>query len=71
LRGSGLDGSTQEELLEQYKSLIDFGNKDEKNNFKWVEFFLRYQKKHHIEEDNCKFLSDAIDLHQKLFQSRK
>jgi hypothetical protein len=71
MKGDGLDGSGQEELLEQYRSLIDFGDKDEKNNFKWVESFLKNQKKRHPEENNCTFLSTVIELHQKLFVSRR
>lgn len=70
-RGSGLDGGNEEQLLAYYKSLIDFSSKDEKSNYKWVESFLKYQKKKHPTECNCSFLSTAIELHIKLFVSRR
>lgn len=61
---------TVEQLLNRYKNLINFENKDQKNNFKWIESFLKYQKRKHPEEDNRGFLLDAIAIHIHCFMSR-
>lgn len=57
--------------MQQYKSMVDFTNKDEKNNYKWVEQFLKNQKKRHPEEDNISFLLDLIRIHQSFIKRRK
>lgn len=62
---------SEKELLEQYRSLIDFTSKDEANNFKWVVSFLNYQRKKHPDEDNVPFLRDLIEIHREAFVSRR
>jgi hypothetical protein len=68
-----LDGSSNEinKLLEQYKSLIDFKDKTQKDNYKWIESFIKYQNKKHPEEDSTEIIKDAIDIHIKCFMNRK
>lgn len=68
--GNDLDGGVQE-LLNEYKSMIDFSDKTQKSNFKWVESYLKYQKKKHPEEDNVPFMLDVIELHNRCFLHRK
>jgi hypothetical protein len=60
-------GGNYEELLDSYKSLIDFSDKDQKNNFKWLVSYLGYQTKNYPEIDNTQFLLDAIDLQSNTF----
>lgn len=62
---------TEEELFKYYRSIVDFSDKDQKSNFKWIEGFLRHQKKHHPTEDNCRFLSTTIYFHFILFRVRE
>lgn len=66
----GHSGGIQD-LVGLYKSLIDFSNKDQKNNFKFVESFLRYNAKKHPDEDNTQFVLDAIEIHTRVFVNRK
>ncbi len=57
------------ELLKKYKHLIDFNDKMQKSNYKFVEGYISYQKRKFPEmwESDCiKFLIDAIDLQEKL-----
>ncbi|MBP1308794.1 hypothetical protein JOD82_001814 [Paenibacillus sp. 1182] len=58
-------------LLNQYKELIDFTDKTQKSNFKWVSSFLTYQNKKHPNEDNESFMLDAIDVHKRYLLTRK
>ncbi|AGI11917.1 hypothetical protein X915_gp087 [Bacillus phage vB_BanS-Tsamsa] len=52
-------------LLGKYKHLIDFEDNMQKNNYKWVEGYIRFQKRKNRAgwEDDCiELLVDAIDL---------
>lgn len=60
---------TTEQLLLHYKGLINFEDKDQKNNFKWIDSFLKYQKRKHPEEDNRGFMLETINLHVKCFMT--
>lgn len=56
-----------QELLEQYKQLINFEDKMQKSNFKFVTMFLKYEKRKKKEnwEQGCiEFLEDVIDIHK-------
>lgn len=55
-------------LFYQYKCLIDFEDSMQKNNFKFVDKYLKYQqkKKGNWETDCVTFLKDAIQLQEKL-----
>ncbi|MEC0031036.1 hypothetical protein P4L24_24650 [Bacillus cereus] len=61
-------------LLAEYKHLIDFKDKMQKNNFKFVEGYLKFQKRKNREgwEDDCiDFLKDAITLQNELLVNIK
>lgn len=52
-------------LLGKYKHLINFDENMQKNNYKWVEGYIRFQKRKNHEgwEDDCiELLVGAIDL---------
>ncbi|PES54467.1 hypothetical protein [Bacillus thuringiensis] len=56
-------------LLAEYKHLIDFQDRMQKSNFKFVEGYLKFQKRKNREgwEDDCiEFLKDAITLQNEL-----
>lgn len=56
-------------LLGQYKHLIDFDDKMQKLNFKFVEKYISFQKRKNRkdwEQDCIEFLTDAIDLQNTL-----
>lgn len=56
-----------QELLDQYKQLINFEDKMQKSNFKFVTMFLKYEKRNKREnwEQGCiEFLEDVIDIHK-------
>lgn len=55
-------------MLEQYRHLIDFEDNMQKNNFKFVEKYIGWQKRKNKnwEKDCIEFLKDAIDLQKKL-----
>ncbi|PED16343.1 hypothetical protein CON01_00405 [Bacillus thuringiensis] len=56
-------------LLAEYKHLIDFQDRMQKSNFKFVECYLKFQKRKNREgwEDDCvEFLKDAITLQNEL-----
>ena len=52
------------ELLEQYTHLIDPQDSMQKNNLKFVEKYIGWQKRKNVDwENDCvAFLKDAIDL---------
>ncbi|MEB9469450.1 hypothetical protein P4J10_22935 [Bacillus cereus] len=61
-------------LLAEYKHLIDFKDRMQKNNFKFVEGYLKFQKRKNREgwEDDCiDFLKDAITLQNELLVNIK
>lgn len=61
-------------LLAEYKHLIDFKDRMQKNNFKFVEGYLKFQKRKNHEgwEDDCiEFLKDAITLQNELLVNIK
>lgn len=61
-------------LLAEYKHLIDFKDRMQKNNFKFVEGYLKFQKRKNREgwEDDCiEFLKDAITLQNELLVNIK
>ncbi|UUV46842.1 hypothetical protein [Bacillus phage vB_BanS-Thrax4] len=52
-------------LLGKYKHLINFDDNMQKNNYKWVEGYIRFQKRKNRTgwEDDCiELLVGAIDL---------
>lgn len=56
-------------LLAQYKHLIDFDDKMQKSNFKFVEKYISFQQRKNRkgwEQDCVEFLTDAIDLQNTL-----
>ena len=55
-------------MLEQYRHLIDFDDNMQKNNFKFVEKYIHWQKRKNKnwKKDCVEFLKDAIDLQKKL-----
>ena len=63
---------TIDELVVEYKNLIDFTDSMEKNNFKWVmQYLKREKKKNPSYETECyQFLEDIIDVH-KLYVKNK
>lgn len=67
------DGSNIEVLKQEYKELIDFSDSMQKNNFKFVDQYIRRQtKKQPIgwEQDCESFLYDVIDLQKKLLRDK-
>ena len=57
------------ELLTKYKHLIDPNDKMQKNNLKFVEGYIGYQKRKNRdgwEQDCIEFLQDAIIVQEKL-----
>lgn len=68
---SDIYGGNYEDLINQYKILIDFKDKTQKCNFKWITGFIKYQSKHYPNEDLTSFLLTTIELHKKCFPSRK
>ncbi|MNN17247.1 hypothetical protein D3C81_1304280 [compost metagenome] len=50
-------------LLAKYKSLIDFSDQTQRNNYKTVESYIRYLKKKDSEEEIVWFIQKTIDLH--------
>lgn len=59
------------ELLAEYKHLIDFKDKMQKNNFKYVEKYLSYEKRKNRDgwEEGCiAFLKDAISIQKELIK---
>ena len=56
-------------LLAQYKHFIDFDDKMQKSNFKFVEKYIAFQQRKNRkdwEQDCVDFLVDAIDLQNML-----
>lgn len=56
-------------LLMEYKRHIDFTNRMQRNNYKFVESYIRFQKRKYPdfwEEECISFLEDAIDLQKTL-----
>lgn len=73
-KGSDLDGSKTEVLLNDYKELIDFTDSMQKNNYKFVHQYIQKRMKKRREgwEEECEsFLRDAISLQKKLVQHQK
>lgn len=67
------DGSKSvEELLIEYKNLINFDDSMEKNNFKFVTQYLKREKKKNpnYEKDNILFLEDVIDIHKRYIKNQ-
>lgn len=65
------DGSSIEVLKQQYKDLINFSDSMQKNNFKFVDQYLKRQMKRQPDnwEQDCEsFLHDVIDLQKKLLR---
>jgi hypothetical protein len=61
-------------LLNDYKLLIDFEDKMQKDNYKFVEKYVKYQvRKNRLdwEQDCLEFLKDAIDLQKVLLNNIK
>jgi hypothetical protein len=61
-------------LLNDYKLLIDFEDKMQKDNYKFVEKYIKYQvRKNRLdwEQDCLEFLKDAIDLQKVLLKNIK
>ena len=62
-KGGGVHGSmmpTVQDKLQEYKKLIDFSDSMQKNNYKFIERFVRKEK---ISEDEMlRFLQDAIEI---------
>lgn len=59
-------------LLAKYRHLIDPKDKMQRSNLKFVEGYLAYQKRNNRdgwEKDCFDFLTDAIDLQEKLLLS--
>ncbi|EOO11330.1 hypothetical protein [Bacillus cereus] len=59
------------ELLAEYKHLIDFKDKMQKSNYKFVENYLRYQKRKNRDgwEGDCiEFLKGAISIQKDLIK---
>lgn len=57
-------------LLVEYKSLLNFKDKTQSDNLKFVEFYIRYTKKKDKEnwiEKCCWFVREAISLHSSTF----
>lgn len=50
-------------LLQQYKCLIDFSDRDQKGNFKWLSNYISRQHKAKSDEINVRFLLYALDMH--------
>lgn len=59
------------ELLANYKHLIDFEDKMQKSNFKFVKSYISFQERKNKdwELDCVAFLIDAIDLQKKLLMN--
>lgn len=47
--------------------MVDFEDKTQKDNFKWIENFLKYQKRKHPNEDNTSFMLDLMEIHIRCF----
>lgn len=59
-------------LLGKYKHLINFEDKMQKSNYKFVEGYIRFQKRknrEHWEYDCIRFLLGAIDLQKELLNN--
>jgi hypothetical protein len=59
-------------LLNDYKLLIDFEDKMQKDNYKFVEKYIKFQvRKNRLdwEQDCLEFLKDAIDLQKVLLKN--
>lgn len=60
-------------LLGTYKQIIDFTDKMQKDNYKFVERYVSYQMKKNRQgwrRDCVYFLNDAIDVHLKFLGDR-
>ena len=60
-------------LLNKYKQMIDFRDKMQKDNYKFVERYISYQikkKRDGWERDCIDFLDGAIDVHLSFLSSR-
>lgn len=58
-------------LLNEYKQLINFNDKMQKGNYKFVNWYIQYYKKkkqNNWIEDCIEFLTDAIDLQHKVMK---
>lgn len=67
------NGSKVDVLKQQYKELINFTDSMQKNNFKFVDQYIRRQtRKQPIgwEQDCESFLYDVIDLQKKLLREQ-
>ena len=65
-------GKTIDELLSEYKELINFDDSMEKNNFKWVVQYVKKEKKKNpsYETECYQFLEDLLGVH-KLYLENK
>lgn len=62
------------ELLAEYKHLINFDDKMQKSNFKFVETYLKFysrKKRAGWEQDCVEFLKGAIDLQKHFLANLK
>lgn len=62
------------ELLAKYKHLIDYSDKMQKSNLKFVQGYLNYQKRKNIggwEQECVEFLKGAIQLQEELLLNIK
>lgn len=59
-------------LLQQYKNLINFDDRDEKANFKWVSTYIAIEQKRKIYSDSEleKFMLDAIEIQKRYINRR-
>lgn len=59
-------------LIETYKHLVNFQDNMEKNNFKFMEQYIKRQRRlnPHYLEDCISFLTDLIDVHKGYLQKR-
>lgn len=58
-------------LLIKYKHLIDFSEKMEKSNYKFVEQYVSKGIKQNEIQDTYEFMIDAIDLIEKWIEHKK
>ncbi|UUV47102.1 hypothetical protein [Bacillus phage vB_BanS-Thrax5] len=61
------------DLLGTYKKIIDFNDKMQKDNYKFVERYISYQMKKNRQgwrRDCIDFLDDAIDVHLRFLGDR-
>lgn len=59
-------------LIKEYKHLVNFEDKMEKNNFKFMEQYIKRQRRLNPDylEDCISFLTDLIDVHKCYLENR-